>query len=358
MKAKWIIALIVELLLILILSFGIGRQYIASKYDRLKVDEMSDEALGINMDADPEMSKYTQIALFGLDTEDNDLGTGSRSDAIMILSINNSTGETKILSIYRDTLVQIEKDNPVTSKINSAYAYGGPAAALKTINSNFDLAVSEYAAVNWEGMTRAIDAVGGVQVHIEQDEVSELNKYLADQMSDNGIYSDGIFNTGYITLNGAQATAYSRIRSTDQGDITRTQRHREVMLALMDKLRSADPATLDKALDEILPYVKTSITEEEFVSLISSIKDYDITYAAGYPFRWELYDSPDKGACEVTADLIENNTALHRYLFGSSDYDPSDKVKSISDRIESETGISGKGAIEDASITDAQKVDY
>ncbi|MCR5104375.1 MAG: LCP family protein [Eubacterium sp.] len=346
-NAKWAIALLVELIMIVVLGFFIMKTYVHSKYQKIQVNDLQEEQLEINEGANEEMDNYTNIALFGIDARDASLGKGSRSDAIIICSINNETKKIKLVSVYRDTLLEVSKTDgsTVTTKINAAYAYGGPELALQTLNKNLDLNISEYMTVNWEGLTRAIDALGGVEVNVEENELDTLNGVLAEQIQVNGINSDGVYETGLVTLNGAQATAYARIRSTDQGDITRTERQREVISSMLAKAKQSDLATLNTIIDEIFPYIGTSITEEQMYTFIKGITSYELGDSCGFPIRFQFYSTEAKGSCIAPEDLQENVKTMQEFLFDSSNYTPTTAVQNISSQIVSETGFASTGAI-------------
>ncbi|MCR4845267.1 MAG: LCP family protein [Eubacterium sp.] len=345
---RWGIALIVELIIIVFLGYGIIKTYVHSKYQKFEhVKDIAKEDLDINAGADKSMDNYTTIALFGIDARDSSLGRGSRSDAILLASINNDTNEVKMCSVYRDTLLQVTKEDgsTLTTKINAAYAYGGPELALQTLNKNLDLNISEYVTVNWEGLTRAIDSLGGVTVHVEENELDTLNGVLAEQIQVNGIYSDGVYDTGYVVLNGAQATAYSRIRSTDQGDITRTERQREVISAMLSKMKESDLSTINKIIDEVFPYIGTSITEDQMYELAKGVFSYELKESVGFPMAWQFYSTEAKGSCIAPEDLTENVITLHKFLFNTDNYTPTTTVQTISTQITAETGFSSKGPI-------------
>ena len=346
-NVKWAIALLVELIMIVVLGFFIMKTYVHSKYQKIQVNDLQEEQLEINEGANEEMDNYTNIALFGIDARDASLGKGSRSDAIIICSINNETKKIKLVSVYRDTLLEVSKTDgsTVTTKINAAYAYGGPELALQTLNKNLDLNISEYVTVNWEGLTRAIDALGGVEVNVEENELDTLNGVLAEQIQVNGINSDGVYETGLVTLNGAQATAYARIRSTDQGDITRTERQREVISSMLAKAKQSDLATLNTIIDEIFPYIGTSITEEQMYTFIKGITSYELGDSCGFPIRFQFYSTEAKGSCIAPEDLQENVKTMQEFLFDSSNYTPTTAVQNISSQIVSETGFASTGAI-------------
>ena len=347
-NGKWGIALVIELIVVVLLGYGIFRNFVHDKYQKFDhVKDMKKEELDINEGANDDMKGYTNIALFGIDARDNNLGKGSRSDAIIVASINNDSKAIKLLSVYRDTLLEVTKTDgsTVTTKVNAAYAYGGPELAVQTLNKNLDLNISEYITVNWEGLTRVIDALGGVVVHVEENELETLNGVLAEQIQVNGINSDGVYETGDVTLNGAQATAYARIRSTDKGDITRTERQREVIQAMLSKAKQSDLATLNSVIDEVFPYIGTSITEKQALDLVKGIMSYELTETTGFPIKYDFYSTPSKGSCIAPVDLNENVITMQEFMFGTTGYTPTTQVQNISAQLTAETGCASQGSI-------------
>ena len=340
-NAKWGIAFIVELVIITIMSVFIAKNYIHNQYGKLKVKDIDKESLGINDGV--KIDGYTNIALFGLDSRDGSLDEGNRSDSIMIASINNETKDVKIVSVYRDTFVELQNDEKYSIKVNAAYAYGGPEMAVKTLNANLDLNISEYISINWEGLIRAIDRLGGVTIHIEEDEIEYTNDYIKDIMENTGIASDGVYETGDQVLNGVQATAYCRIRYTGQGDITRTERQREVITEMIKKLKKYDISTINDIIDEVFPYVSTSITEKEMYSLAKSLLSYELKDTTGFPYRYQFYDSDELGSCIAAEDLTDNTEALHRYLFGNNTFTPSENLKRINETLSAINGVYSSG---------------
>lgn len=337
-NAKWGIALLVEVIVLVVMVVGYFHFWIDSKYEKVQILEIEKEELAINEGANDVQKGYTNIALFGLDARDTSLGAGNRSDAIMVLSINNDTKEVRIVSIYRDTLLEIEDGSGVTAKVNAAYAYGGPELAIKTLNANLDLEITEFVAVNWKALTLAIDELGGVTVSVEQNELTSLNMSITEQLQSIGGYSEGVFETGDLKLNGTQAVAYARIRSTDQGDITRTERQREVLSAMVDEALKSDMKTINNIIDEVFPYIYTSITKDEMYDLAKALFDYEMTDTAGFPFSYTIPNHATKGSIIVATDLESNVAALHYFLYGTQNYQPTQDVVDISGSIVSEVG--------------------
>ena len=338
---KWVVAFFAELIILGLMVVAYLMFYFDSKIGKINKVEIDEGDLAINEELDTSsQSKYKTIALFGVDARDvSNLGQGTRSDSIMIASINSETKEVKIVSVYRDTLLEIENDSGITAKVNAAYSYGGPQLAIKTLNANLDLQITDFVTVNFLGLTKAIDDLGGITVHIEENELPVLNLAISEQIAVTGIYSDGVFTTGDVLLNGTQATAYARIRSTDQGDITRTERQRDVISKMFAKAKSSDLGTIDTIIDDVFPQIATSLTEDEIKTLANAVFEYQLGDTVGFPFAYTPVTHDTKGSVIVPGDLNSNVTALHEFLFGEQGYVPTAKVQNISSAIQNETGI-------------------
>lgn len=341
---KWIVALLLELIALVVVITAIIQLKVKIAWGNINFRELSGEDLMISEKANPDMANYTNIAFFGIDARDDSLGSGSNSDSMMIISINNSTKEVKVVSLYRDTLLRIPGQS-INAKANSAFNYGGPVLGIQMINQNLDLNVSEYLTVNWEAMTRAVDILGGVTVNVNAEELEKMNEYIAEQISSNGLVSNGVSETGDVTLNGVQATAYARVRSTDQGDITRTMRQREVLEAMVGKLKKADMGTIDKLIEGTFPYMETSLSEDDFITLVKAVKDYKFVSAVGFPFEFEYCQDESRGSSLAPKNLVQNVVALHNYLFGTVAYEPTDTVKENDSKITKETGVGDNGPV-------------
>ncbi len=339
-NAKWGIAFLVEVLITILMVVGYAVHYLNEKYEKVQYHDIQEENLAINEGANEAQKGYTTIALFGIDARSNtSMEEGNRSDSIMIASINNDTKEVRIVSVYRDTLLEIEDGSGLTTKVNAAYAYGGPELAIQTLNANLDLQITEFVTVNFLALTKAIDDLGGINVDISEGELAVINSGISEQINITGIYSDGVFTTGPQLLNGTQATAYARIRSTDQGDITRTERQREVLSKMIIKAKSSDLSTINSIIDDVFPNVCTSISKDEMIDLAKGLLDYQLGNTVGFPFAWSPVNHPTKGSILVPADLQSNVSALHQFLFDTENYTPTQEVQRISAAIQSETGV-------------------
>ena len=332
-----VLGIIILILIILaIIAVASGYFFIRGKLDQMQQVDIDENNLNVSATVAENLSGYRNIAIYGVDSRDSELGEGNRSDCIIIASINNDTKEIKLISVYRDTYVDI--DGYGLDKITHAYSYGGPELALKTLNENLDLNVTEFVTVNFDAVADAVNALGGVEINIQADEIDYLNSYLAETSRVTGLETEEITETGLQTLDGVQAVAYSRIRYTEGGDYRRTERMRTVIEAMFEKLKDKSLGEINNLADQILPEVYTNIEPNEIISLAPTIIQYEISDSIGWPYDVRGITTDRWYSVPVT--LESNVQQLHEEAFGEEDYTPSEAVQDISDRIESETGYS------------------
>lgn len=285
---------------------------------------------------------YTNIALFGVDARNGKLSTGTRTDTIMILSVNNNTGESRLVSVYRDTYLNLGND--VYNKCNAAYAKGGPEQAISMLNMNLDLYITDFVTIGFEGMMEVVDAVGGVEIDIKENEIKHLNNYQASmyatEENPNNLTTDyvAITEPGVQTLSGYQAVAYCRIRAVGN-DFGRTERQRKVLQAVLDKAKTLSPSQLNDIADDVFPMVATSLDLDEILSLVANVSSYEIVGSSGFPFDTNITTGKigSKGSCVIPMDLATNVELLHEYLYPEIEYTPSPEVLEYSDIIEQHT---------------------
>lgn len=319
--------LILEIILILIACIIAFGAYIFSKLDNIDWD---DNSIYQNDFSDSNMKGYTNIALFGVDSRENDLTKNTRSDSIIIASINKRSKKVKLVSIYRDTYVYIPEHG--YTKLNHAYAYGGPKLAVETINRNFDMNITDFVTVNFSAVTDAVDALSGITIDITEDELNEVNRYAKDVARINNKEWSKIKEAGSQTLTGVQATGYCRVRYTKGGDFTRAERQRKVVEAILDKAKHSNPVKLANTADKVLPQICTGLSGTEFTSLALSLPFYHIEDQCGFPFDKDSA-TINKASVVVSTTLSSNVTKLHEYLFGTNEYKPSETVTKISSEI-------------------------
>lgn len=348
---KWSLAGIILLIAFIIVTACYISANKAYKYNQMDIRPIDEKDVVINDGVEAATKGYTTIALYGVDSRETNLNEGTNSDTIILVNINDETKEVKLVSVYRDTLVKIQHSSEVTQKVNYAYQLGGALMSINTLNANLDLDITDYITVDFNAMAEIINALGGVEVTIEEDEINSLNKNLAEQIGISGKYSDGVHEAGAQVLNGQQAVAYTRIRSNAKGDITRTERQRTVLLALIDKMINADSTTIANLIDVSFDCISTSFSKDEVEKLAKDIADYKVTGNTGFPFAYDFATLAEKGNVIAAADMSANITALHEYLYGNTAYTPSANAASISAELSSETGVASAGNIDVSTVT-------
>lgn len=272
-KKKAILWSIMFLILFAIVSGGTYIFSILSKVNTQKIDKNLD-SLGISNDKFHD--DVINIALFGIDGRTkNERG---RSDATMVASFDKKHKKIKLTSIMRDSYVSI--DGHGEDKLNHAYAFGGPQLAIKTLNQNFGLNIKDCISVNFEDLAHIIDKLDGVKINIKDYEVKYVNDYVKDVSLVTGLPGTPIKGPGEQTLSGVQAVAYSRIRYAGDGDYERTQRQRTILEGLFNKINALPASKLPGVISDLLPYVETSLTPTDLISLgtqilSSGIKDME-----------------------------------------------------------------------------------
>lgn len=341
---KHIPLLVVE---ICALVLAIGVMYVVvtatKEVDRKKIDKekitINEEVAEVIREEEEsnETKGYRNIALFGVDARDGELGRGTRSDSIIIASINQDTQEIKLVSVFRDTYLNLGNDS--YNKCNAAYAQGGPEQAISMLNTNLDLNITDYVTVGFGGLIDSVDALGGIEIEVTEAEISHLNNYQLTMSEELGVDYIPVEHSGRQLLNGMQATAYCRIRYTRGDDFRRAERQRDVLTAMMDKAKTVSVSSLTNMVNAILPEVETSLGVNEIVSVLGSVASYDVVASDGFPFEDNRRGANvgSKGSCVIPDNLEENVKELHELLYSDTDYRPSRQVASISEEIERST---------------------
>lgn len=328
---------IIVLVLIIILVGIIGFTYffVTSKLNKIQKVDIDVSQLDISEEVEQNLSGYRNIALFAIDSRSNeDYGEGNRSDGIIIASINNSTKEVKLASVYRDTYVQIEGHG--LDKITHAYSYGEAPLAISTLNTNLDLNIKEFVTVNFDAVAEAINELGGVTITVDSQEVNYINQYIKETSKVTGISTNQLSAPGTLTLDGVQAVAYARIRYTEGGDYKRAERMRTVVEATFDKLKTKSLTEINSFVDNILPKIYTNISTNDMIAMIPDLTKYKVSDSIGWPYETRGITMNAWYGIPVT--LESNVTRLHQELFGEQDYTPSETVKNISNQIVTKTG--------------------
>ncbi len=338
-KAKMITVAIEALILVilLIVLYVLSRVELFSKvtYDEEVVKESVNELTTETLET---MEEYTNIALFGLDTRQaGSLGKGNRSDTIMVASINNKTKDVKIVSVYRDSYLNLANDK--YRKCNEAYSVGGPEQAVAMLNMNLDLKIDHYMSVDFLAVSEVVDLLGGIEIDVDEYEIEHLNNYTVETSKVTGKSTTKLKNTGLQTLDGVQATSYCRIRYTKGDDFKRTERQREVLETIAKKAKTMSVSQLDEIVKKVFPMCATNMTVDQLLAIAADALSYNIVETSGFPFEVVTDSVGSAGSCVIPVDMEKNVAQLHKYLFGAENYQPSETVVKISNKIKNDTGI-------------------
>lgn len=351
-KMTKIIIFVVELVVIALLgaaTYVVVRAFGNDKQEGIRFVKLEEGKLDIAQEVKQNevMKGYMNVALFGVDiskeTKDDNGQTvllpagslrksgllkGFRSDTIMIASVNMDTGDIKLVSVFRDTFLNIGDSY---SKCNAAYAKGGAEQAVKMLNTNLDMDIENFVTVSYWALIGVIDALGGVDIDVSSSELVHLNNYgISIGKTMNEPYTK-LASPGYQRLTGMQAAAYCRIRYVGN-DFARTARQREVLKAIEEQAKKANLNTLLDAFNAVQSDIYTSLQSDDIIALISRISDYRIVDEGGFPLEDKLSvkNMGAKGSCVVPEDLEANVKWLHEFLFDDKDYNVTNTVKEYS----------------------------
>ena len=339
-KTRNIVILVIE---VLVLAIMLGVLWFVTKATDedtgIQRVEIPEEEIEVNegVEENENLEKYRTIALFGLDSTVGELKQNTRSDTIMIASINNETKEVRLMSVYRDTYLNLGNDT--YNKCNAAYAKGGPKQAINMLNMNLDLDITDFAAVGFKGVIDVVDAVGGVWIDVDSAELEHINNYqisISENLKTNYV---PVKTTGLQKLDGLQATAYCRIRYTAGDDFKRTERQREVLQAIMEEAKELDVASLTKIANNVFGNFYTSVDLKEVISLLSDLPSYTIIDEGGFPSNEFRTGATIGGIGDsvICTDLEEAVIDFHKRFFADEEYTVSNTLKGISQTIHANT---------------------
>lgn len=349
-RKRKIILFIIEIIVLLIVLAALYVWQALNKIDKgssgvknpsngdlsINAEELGDETIEI-------MSGYEDVALFGVDNYFNGHADSGNSDVIMIASINNDTKEVKLVSVYRDTFLDtdVQKDtSPNFHKANRAFAIGGAEQARNMLNASLDLDIENYITVDFKVVTDVVNLLGGVEIDVDAAELKYINHHIDTTARATGDTPVHLTSTGLQTLNGTQATAYARIRSTAGSDFARAERQREVINEVVKKAKKTDLPTINKIINQVFPEICTSYTNADIIRLAASMFSYELVDSTGFPFsKYPARLGGKLGDVVMCADLENNVRALHRYLYNDTNYIPSATVINYSNLIKNNYGI-------------------
>jgi len=286
-----------------------------------------DESLGIDAKVDEQLKDYRHILLLGIDN-------GDRSDLMIVLSINKKTNEIKSVPVHRDAYMQISPDGTYEIdgveyefyKCNRAYKRDGIYGAMTELNRHMDLNIRECIAIDWDGIARFIDSMGGLDADISEDMLPTLNNSLKDK--------DKLSGAGKHRLNGRQAVQYLRVRKYDGGSApVREERNQEVLAQLFERAKTMSIDELSDVYDDVASDLDTNMSRNTLTDTLASISKSTLESTPGWPYEYtEMWDD---AFYYFVPDTLETNVQeFHKTVFGQEDYQPSESVKTLNEKIE------------------------
>lgn len=306
---KWkriVVYVLIALILLALIAFAT----VYGIYNSFRTD-INEDNLGISSEIQDKYgdSDIFNVALFGVDTRDEDSFSG-RSDTIIIASVDKKNNVVKLTSILRDSYVAIEGHK--NQKITHAYAFGGAELAIKTINQNFGMNITDYATINFYKLADAIDILGGIDIEVTEAERKHLNDIGDDENPDFNYLDEA----GTVHLNGEQAVVYARLRKIDS-DVARSNRQRKVIEALIVQAKKVSPAKYAEMVRTMMSLCETSLSFSEIMSFAPMITKDITIQTLTIPGDEEnaiggMYD----GAWVWRYDLSEATQHIHEFIYG------------------------------------------
>ena len=338
-KKKKMVALVVaEVIILLIVAGGaFAYFYLQNLWDQTESVDFKKEDIATNPDLPASVTEktkgYRTILFFGVDARNNtELVKGVNADTDIICTINEETGEIKLVSILRDTYLETTEGKH--EKLTDIYCHYGVQEAIQTINRNLDLNITDYVTVNWKAVGDTIDLLGGLDIELSSAEASAVNDYVGEVISKTGLASGGKIEVygGVHHMDGAQAVSYARVRSVGLHDVRRAERQRLVISLMLSKAKSASLSTLNDICNTVFPEISTNVTMSEVISMLTDISSFEISDNGMFPTKYQ--DQQGGHYYVYCNDLIDNVIELHQFLYENEEYTPSATVKKISQYID------------------------
>ena len=310
-KNKKILLFILAIVLLILGLLAIYAYSLSNKVERVNIDR--NDVIDTGKEAPKETEDVITIALFGSDySEFYDV---SAADATMILAIDTKNNKIKLCSLMRD----IYLDLPDGRKMNLNYTIldEGASSILKAINYNFNLKIDKFVQVDLKRLPKIIDALGGVEINIAEDELQYINSYIDNIDKNNGTNTEHIYTSGTQLLNGTQASAYCRIRYTEGRDYRRTERQRDVLNALFVKFKDISLTKVPSMINEILPLVTTNLTNSEIISISTKALGMGLSNIeqGRFPSDRNIINSVFTDMYHTNIDIEGTTEELHKFLF-------------------------------------------
>lgn len=315
-KYKQILIAVFSVIIICVVVLGAGYMYIRANIYK-KTEPLTSEHLQAPVKTKEETIGYTEVEgitnvlLVGVDGIDFD-EKYQRSDSMIIATLDSNKEKVKLTSLYRDTLVYIPGYGE--EKMNLAFSLGGPELVMETIKYNFDVNIEKYIMINFAGFEAIIDQIGGVEIDVKEYQLHELNKYIG-QATGGG--DCPVEKAGLQILNGKQALSYARIRKGVGDDYERTERQREVLFKVAEKLQKTDVIKYFSIANKMLDYLRTNIEIMDGLNMAYTISKFSNleTEQLSIPVQELCVDEEFNGNMALRMDRYENALILNDFIF-------------------------------------------
>lgn len=316
--------------------------YLNSLTNTIQYEQTHPKEFSVSSQVSESLKNYKNILILGVDARKGETYKGSRSDAIIVARIEKKTGKVQLISIMRDSYLVIEGQDGSQSldKITHAHAYGGGKDTARALNRSLDLNIEKYIIFNWQAVADLVDAVGGVTVHIDANEIADMNQYGHESAENVGGSYRTIDVTGGRTLNGAEAVTYCRIRKSSGGDPGRGSRYKEVMNQILKKASGMKLSQLNALAADLFPELRTNIKKTQLLTMATDLTEYQITKSYGWPKK---YDGRLLHGVwyAIPVTLKTQVQWLHQKAFDQENYTPTSRCLRIHREIIEQSGISG-----------------
>lgn len=318
-KYKQILIAVFSVIIICVVVLGAGYMYIRANIYK-KTEPLTSEHLQAPVKTKEETIGYTEVEgitnvlLVGVDGIDFD-EKYQRSDSMIIATLDSNKEKVKLTSLYRDTLVYIPGYGE--EKMNLAFSLGGPELVMETIKYNFDVNIEKYIMINFAGFEAIIDQIGGVEIDVKEYQLHELNKYIG-QATGGG--DCPVEKAGLQILNGKQALSYARIRKGVGDDYERTERQREVLFKVAEKLQKTDVIKYFSIANKMLDYLRTNIEIMDGLNMAYTISKFSNleTEQLSIPVHELCVDEEFNGNMALRMDRYENALILNNFIFNDT----------------------------------------
>ncbi|MBK1813931.1 LCP family protein [Clostridium sp. YIM B02505] len=325
-KKKRALIVVTVIVIIIGLVFGIPYYMINRQFSKINTTTISrdNSKLGIDSNAYNEKNKelqndYINILLMGVDARAVD--QDARSDSMMIATIDKKHNKIKLSSLMRDMIVDMTGHGPMEGlnqdRLTHTYAYGKGELTLKTINENFKMNIKNFVEVDFFGLEKIIDQVGGVEINVTSEEVPYLNSYVKEVANIEKVKPTLVTKPGLQLLNGKQAVGYARIRYVGKSDFQRTERQRTVLTKMVEKLSKMNLLELNTAIGEMLPNVTTTMDRSDIISLSKDVLLKKINKVDQLRIPIDGHNSTIyvRNTYFLGWDKKENIEALHKFIY-------------------------------------------